>query len=115
MEILKLWREEEYRKSEKEEEALFAIRDALQATKTYAAQVREGRLRDRERELELSYLWSKAAVHARHLSSDLSYRLGEKGDYWLEPESWTADAIFNAGISIEQIDAELSKLLEYIP
>ena len=114
VEIIKLWCEEEYRKSEKEKEALEAIRNALQATKIYAAQIREGRLRDREREFELSDLWSKAAVRARHLSSDLSHRLGEKGDYWLEPESWTADAIFNTGISIEQIDAELSKLLGYI-
>ena len=110
-ELLKYFRDERHYKREKQDTALLAIRDALQKTKQYIALRNREENRDINQEHELSNLWSIAAVHAREFSPDLAKRLHKKSDYWLMPENWRIEEIYDAGIKIEKIDNEVNELL----
>ena len=114
-ELLKYFRDERHYKREKQDEALMAIREALQRTKEYLALRDQGAERDIEIEHTLSNLWSIAAVHAREFSGDLVRRFGDKSSYWLEPQNWHVEEIYDAGIKIERIDMEVNELLGMKP
>ena len=115
VELLKYFRDEDHWESEKKDAALNAIRDALQETKVYITRLNNGSEEDRDKEIELSNLWSKASIATRHVDRELAKRLGTKGNYWLAPETWTLDDIYEEDIKLERIDAELSEMLEYLP
>lgn len=114
-ELLKYFRDERHWESERKEAALNAIRDALQETKAYITLLNNGSEKDKAKELELSNLWSIASIAARHIDRELAKRLGVKGNYWLESETWSLDDIYDANIKLERIDAELSEMLGYLP
>lgn len=114
-ELLKYFRDERHHKRDKQDQALMAIREALQETKQYLALRDRGGERSIEKEHELSNLWSIAGVHAREFGPDLARRLGEKSSYWLEPENWNTDEIYEAGLKIERINMEVSELLGVKP
>jgi len=114
-ELLKYFRDERHYKRRQQDQALLAIRQALQETKQYLALRNRGEARSIEKEHELSNLWSIAGVHAREFGPDLARRLGEKSSYWLEPENWHVDEIYENGIKIERIDMEVSELLQRRP
>lgn len=114
-ELLKYFRDERHYKRDLQDQALLAIRQALQETKQYLARRARGAERSIEKEHELSNLWSIAGVHAREFGPDLARRLGAKSSYWLEPENWDTDEIYEAGIKIERINMEVSELLEMRP
>lgn len=111
-ELLKYFRDERHYKSDKRTAALLAIQKALQKTKEYIT------LRDHQNiprniaiEHELSELWSIASVHARAFSPEFAKRLHLKGNFWLNPDEWEFDEIYDAGIRIERIDMEVKDLL----
>lgn len=114
-ELLKYFRDERHYRREKQDEALIAIREALQSTKEYIVLRDTGVERDIEKEHALSNLWSIAAVHAREFSPDLARRFGDKSSYWLEPQNWHVDEIYDAGIKIERINMEVNELLGMKP
>ncbi len=111
-ELLKYFRDERHYKSENRKKALIAIQNALQKTKQYIAlRDNQNKPRDIAIEHELSELWSTAAIYAREFSSDFAQRLHKKGNFWLNPEEWKFDEIYDAGIKIERIDMEVNELL----
>ena len=114
-ELLKYFRDERHYKREKQDQALMAIREALQRTKEYIALRERGEERDIEKEHSLSNLWSIAAIHAREFSRDLARKFGNKSSYWLEPQNWHIEEIYDAGIKIERINEEVNELLQIKP
>ncbi len=114
-ELLKYIRDERHWESEKKDAALNAIREALQATRTYVSNLNSGMPANRKQEEELSDLWSTAAVAARHIDRELAHRLDIKGCYWLEPDTWAVDDIYEAGIKLERVEAEFREMLDYLP
>jgi hypothetical protein len=115
VEAYKIWLEKSEAKKVKKEEALNHVRNALQETKIYISELNQGKGSSREKEVELSSLWSEAAIFARKIDPDLAVRLHEKGNYWLNPENYEIENIFERGIHWERIDAEVKEALEYLP
>ncbi|WP_323775124.1 hypothetical protein [Alcanivorax sp.] len=102
---------EERRANRDRDDALYeSLRQALQSTKKYIEEEKEGG-RDRQKEYLLSDLWSNAASQVVKYDRDLADRLFQKGDYWLTPETWGEEDIYNAGIAIERIDMEIKEHL----
>lgn len=115
-ELLKYFRDERHYRSEKRTEALLAISRALQRTKEYISlRDNQNTPRDITVEHELSTLWSEAAVYAREFSPEFAKRLQIKGNFWLNPDEWEFDHIYDAGIQIDRIDMEVNDLLNLKP
>lgn len=111
-ELLKYFRDERHYRSKNRKEALIAIQNALQKTQQYISlRDNQNKPRDTTIEHELSTLWSTAAIHAREFSPDFAQRLHLKGNFWLNPEEWEFDEIYDAGIKIERINMEVNDLL----
>lgn len=115
-ELLKYFRDERHYASEKRTKALVAISNALQKTKQYIV-LRNDHLKPRniEKEHELSDLWSQASIFAREFSPEFAKRLQVKGNYWLNPDEWEFDEIYDSGIHIDRIDMEVQDLLNRRP
>lgn len=111
----KTWSENKHLKASERVEALALVRKALQETKIYVESRNQGAERNKEKELELSNLWSEASIYARKIDPDLAQRLHQKGNYWLNPDNWSIEEVFESGIKLERIDAELLEALEYFP
>lgn len=111
----KTWSENRHLKAEDREKALTLVRTALRETKVYVSSLNNGQAESKEEENKLSSLWSEASQYARKIDPDLAKRLHEKSNYWLNPENYSIEAAFAAGIRLERIDADLKEALEYLP
>ena len=111
----KTWSENQQLKAEDREKALSLVRTALLETKLYVSRIDNDYSEDKEEEKRLSSLWSEASQYARKIDPDLARRLHEKSNYWLNPENYSIEDAFDAGIRLERIDAELKEALEYLP
>jgi len=115
-ELLKYFRDERHFTSEKRTKALVAISEALQKTKQYIILRNEhNKPRDLQKEHELSDLWSQASIFAREFSPEFAKRLQVKGNFWLNPDEWDFDKIYDSGIHIDRIDMEVNDLLNTHP
>ncbi len=50
-------------------------------------------------------------ISVRDISRDLAKRCYIKAGYWNDPDSWTFEKVKRKRISLEEINAELSKLI----
>lgn len=114
-ELLKYFQDERHYKTNKKDEALKAINKAVQKTRKYIRKTESGDPEDVEKEMELSTLWSEAAIHARYFSKQLAQKCYIKGGYWSDPDTWNFDQIRGKGITLEHIENELKKLLQNKP
>jgi hypothetical protein len=106
-----LAREARLRRDQQFQEALFALYTALNETKRYIAERRDGKKRDRKSEFALADLWERTAVHLRHIDPRLAHICHMKGGFWTEPELWDAERIRRSGIQIDRVFRKARRLL----
>jgi hypothetical protein len=104
----------EERNSAHAEKTILAVIDAATATEKYEAfrDANSGK-RDCEREADVSGRWRQAAVYVRGYDPALAERLVVKGEYWLNPDNWTALEISDARIGLRTVTTEADRLLKY--
>src|SRR5580658_4063310 len=100
---LGLIREGKQRRTKKVDEALYALYAALNETTKYIHERNDGKRRDRNREYHLAQLWEKASVPIRHIDGTLAARCFAKGNYWMNPDSWTNVRIRASGITLDEM------------
>ncbi len=105
--ILDYFQKERHRRSDKEQEALERLHEAVHQTTRY---IKSGE-NDSDREMELSSLWGQAAIAARNISKELARKCYIKRGYWTDPDEWTYEKIRETGISLDQIGQELETLI----
>ncbi|MFQ2250117.1 hypothetical protein ACK32K_16155 [Aeromonas dhakensis] len=96
---------------ELKDRVLNAICDALNCTNTYYSNISKGMSRDIEKENEISKLWAKAAIPTRHFDQDLAMIFEYKASYWLNPDNWSGEDIYDHGIALERVTYEYQKIL----
>ena len=90
-------------KRDLKDNALRAISIALSETSIYYRDLSIGKLRDLEKEAQLSRFWSAAAIPLRHFNEELAGMCENKAEYWLNPSEWTSDQIKEFGIRLEDL------------
>lgn len=105
--LLEYFQRERHKRTDKEQEALEKLHEAVHETTKY---VNSGTM-DEDREMDLSNLWGVAAIAARNISKDLANRCYIKGGYWRDPDSWSYEKIAASRISLDEIDAALGDLI----
>ncbi len=93
-------------------ETLRIVVDAADKTETYCTLRAEGAERNRARENELAELWSHASTMVRRIDRNLAFRLHDKSRFWRNPETWDADEIRRAGISLSSVRMDANRLLD---
>lgn len=83
--------------------ALRGILVALDETYLYYRDIERGKKRDFGREALLVKSWSAAAIPMAHIDQDLARRCDQKAEYWLNPDSYSADAVEELGIGLESV------------
>jgi hypothetical protein len=109
--VLGLIRDKKQRRTEKTDQALLALYDALAETRSYISELQSGKPQNREREFAIARLWSTASVPLREIDRELAERCFEKGGYWMEPEAWDSKRIEAKGIKIESMFEATRQLL----
>lgn len=106
-----LLREGQKRRTEKTDQALFALYAALSESRAYLNDRAAGKRRNRAREFEIAKLWHSASVPLRDIDLELAERCFFKGGYWMEPDAWGKKRIQEKGIAFDAVFEETRKLL----
>jgi len=106
-----LLRAKKKERGEKTDQALYALYTALNETKAYMSHLQSGKERDRNREFFIAKLWHDASVPLRKVDRDLAKRCFDKGNYWLEPNTWSELMIISKRIDLSQIMESIRDLL----
>jgi len=101
--VLGLIRDGKVKKSTHTDKALLALYAALSETKAYISSLAEGKPRDREHEHKLANMWHRASIPLRYIDPDLARRCFDKGNYWMNPESWSDARIEKNRIALDQV------------
>jgi len=109
--LLAYFQDERHRSEDRADEALMAIYTAANETKLYIQEVQRTGKPNPEKEADLSRLWTKASVPIRRFNVDLAERCLMKGQYWVDPSSWTVEKIVQFRIGIENVFKEAKELL----
>ena len=109
--VIGLIRNDRIQKDVRTDEALFALYAALSETKAYVASIAEGKPPDRKYEHKLANMWHKASIPLRHIDPDLAKRCFDKGNYWMNPNSWSEASITGNRIAIDQVLESIRDLL----
>ena len=110
--LLSYFRDERHRREDKADAALSSIYAAANETKLYIQKAQRTGKSNRNKEEELSRLWTAAAVPIRHFDKDLADRCLVKGRYWVDPASWSVQQIVEFRIGIDEVFAEARALLQ---
>jgi len=105
----------EAKKSNRTAEALSALRivvEAAEKTETYCSLRDDNGVRDHLKESELAELWSQAAFLIHRLDKNLSVRLHDKSRFWRAPDTWDAQSIRSADISLNSVRVDANILLK---
>jgi hypothetical protein len=108
---LGLIREDRKRRTERTDQALYALYTALNETKAYLNLLDSGKKRNRRKEWAIAKLWHDASVPLRNIDRDLAERCFIKGSYWLEPDTWTNLMIKKKRIGLDQVLKSTRNLL----
>lgn len=106
-----LIRDDKKRRTEKTNQALFALYAALAESRSYIAERAAGKRRNRDKEFAIARLWHAASVPLREIDREFAERCFVKGGYWMEPDAWDKKRIREKGIAIENVFDETRKLL----
>ncbi len=109
--VVGLIRDGKIKKEVHTDEALFALYAALSETKAYISSLAEGKPDDRKHEHKLAHMWHKASIPLRYIDPDLAKRCFDKGNYWIDPNSWSEASIKENRIAIDQILESIRELL----
>ena len=96
----------------KKDRALRAVSYALDETYLYYRDMKNGHLKDRDREAQLVKLWSAAAIPLRHFDLYLANICDRKSEYWIAPESYTNEDIEKLGIKLSDVRRAYRKLMK---
>jgi len=92
------------------QEALTKIFKAANSTQNYLAnRVVQGQ--NREKEEDLSWLWTEAGLALRKFDHELADRCLIKGQYWTSPDNWTDEQVQSANIKLERVFSEARALI----
>jgi hypothetical protein len=91
--------------------AVRVLQDAVLNTQAYVAQLDRGTPVNRQVERSLAEAWQRAAVEFYGLDGELAERLQLKGEYWIQPESWTDQQVLEANISLQHVAEYTRQLL----
>lgn len=75
-------------KRELKDTALMSIATALNETYFYYNEIKNGALRNVQRERELVTYWSAAAITIRHFDQELAMICADKSGYWINPDQF---------------------------
>lgn len=106
--ILDKWKVD---KRKQKEDILTAISTAFHNTEKYYAFLGDRNPRDKQREIDLARDWEHAAILVEAVDENLAGRLGLKGSYWRDSDTWSDQQIADAGIQLERVRAEGMTLL----
>lgn len=117
MKFLKKCKDKNEKEKQMKDSALEVFRDAIVATRSYFAVIREEISdRDREKELELSRAWNAVALRIKNINTKEAQKLYEvcfsKADYWSDPTWWRENKDSEIDISLSRLDREISQLLK---
>jgi hypothetical protein len=98
-------------RTERTDQALYALYTALNETKAYVEKLNAGKKRDRKTEWAIAKLWHDATVPLRDIDRELANRCFIKGEYWMDPETWTEMKIEEKQIKLDQVMESTRKLL----
>ena len=101
--VLGLIRDGKVKKDAHTDKALFALYAALSETKAYISSLIEGKPHDRKHEHKLANMWHKASIPLRYIDRDLAKRCFSKGNYWMDPNSWSEARIKENRIALDQV------------
>lgn len=94
--------------------ALSALYMALTETQYYVQKYRASDSRDLEIERQLAALWFQASVPLRHFDRNLADLCQHKRDYWINPETWTADENIQKQIKLEAMQGKFDELRQSV-
>ena len=97
---------------QKKDLALKAVSYALDETYLYYRDMKNGHLKDRDREAQLVKLWSAAAIPLRHFDLDLANICDRKSEYWIVPESYSDEDVSKLGIRLGDVRGAYRKLMK---
>lgn len=97
---------------QKKDLALRAVSYALDETYLYYRDMKNGHLKDRDREAQLVKLWSAAAIPLRHFDLELANICDRKSEYWLDPEIYTDEDVIKLGIRLGDVRGAYRKLMK---
>ena len=98
-------------KSERTDQALYALYTALNETKAYVSYLESGEKCNKKREFAIAKLWHDASVPLRKVDRNLAERCSIKGSYWLEPDTWSELMINRKRIGLNQVIESTRDLL----
>jgi hypothetical protein len=108
---LGLIREGRKKRTERTDQALYALYTALNESKAYVEALDAGKKRNRKSEWAIAKLWHDASVPLRDIDRDLAERCFIKGSFWLEPDTWTDMMIKRKRIKLDQVMRSTRNLL----
>jgi hypothetical protein len=108
---LGLIRDEKKRRTDRIDQALYALYAALNETKAYVEKLNSGKRRNRKTEWAIAKLWHDATVPLRDVDRELAEKCFIKGMYWMEPETWTEMKIEEKQIKLDQVMESTRKLI----
>jgi hypothetical protein len=106
-----LLRAKKKERSERTDQALYALYTALNETEAYMSYLESGNEPDRKRELFIAKLWIDASVPLRQVDRDLAERCFIKSRYWSKRGTWTALMINRKRIDLNQVIESIRDLL----
>ncbi|MBI3695604.1 MAG: hypothetical protein HY238_12295 [Acidobacteria bacterium] len=91
--------------------AVQLLQEAVLNTQAYVVQLDRGTPVNRQVERGLADAWQRAAGAFYGLDRELAERLQLKGEYWIQPESWTDQQVLEANISLQHVAEYTRQLL----
>jgi hypothetical protein len=108
--VLPPWIEKQMNRRKDADAAVSAVLEASTATTAYAADTQNAP-RQRDRELELTKLWTAASVAIRRIDPEFAQLLHMKAEYWCDPTRWSDEDVRRAGISLKDVKARARSFL----
>jgi hypothetical protein len=102
-------------RNERYKDAFLAISTAANQTLAYIKDYEEHKNVDRNKEVQLSSYWDKAAADLMEFEPDLARRCTIKARYWADPTRWSQKQIAEAQIRLSEILKEIDRLRANFP
>jgi len=114
LQLLKIREDRNEKKKQQERESLEAFRNSIVMTRSYLADLRDGRtVRDRQKEVTISQAWNAVGLKIRDINTPQAHEIYqiffEKADYWSDPEGWEKKKEID--ISLERVENDINQIL----
>jgi hypothetical protein len=96
---------------EKKQRALQALYAALKETSAYVDTLNRGGEPNLDMERNIACLWDEVSIPLYDLDRDLAERCSLKGNYWRNPDTWSAMRVRRNRIGLDQVRKSAQGLL----